>query len=104
MTKQDEPGRDRQKAGTQQRPYREAGHQRAHRPYAVCLYVPGPAWLWVSTTAHSAGFAPLPQAGEVYRRALAAGVPQAEDERLYGRALAADIDLTALEPHTPRLP
>ncbi|GII65374.1 hypothetical protein Skr01_54590 [Sphaerisporangium krabiense] len=57
---------------------------------AVCLHVPGPAWMRVSTmTARPAGSAPLPQVGEVYRRALAAGVPQAEDERLYGRALAA---------------
>ncbi|MFI6295999.1 hypothetical protein ACIBEJ_30695 [Nonomuraea sp. NPDC050790] len=50
---------------------------------AVCLHVPGPAWMRVSATA------PLPRIGEVYRRALAVGVPQAEDERLYGTALAA---------------
>ncbi|WP_143591193.1 phosphotransferase [Thermoactinospora rubra] len=56
---------------------------------AVCLHVPGPAWMRVDLTARCAGSAPLPRVGEVYRRALAAGVPQAEDERLYGRALAA---------------
>ncbi|MFB4286306.1 hypothetical protein ACBI99_01610 [Nonomuraea sp. ATR24] len=50
---------------------------------AVCLYVPGPAWMWVG------GSATLPQVGDVYRRALAVGVPQAEDDRLYGTALAA---------------
>ncbi|GAA0997406.1 hypothetical protein GCM10009555_094900 [Acrocarpospora macrocephala] len=56
---------------------------------AVCLHVPGPAWMQVSTNAGAAGSEPLPQVGEVYRRALAVGVPQAEDERLYGMALAA---------------
>ncbi|MEU4230131.1 hypothetical protein AB0F17_38070 [Nonomuraea sp. NPDC026600] len=56
---------------------------------AVCLYVPGPAWMRVAMSARPAGSTPLPQVGEVYRRALAAGVPQAEDERLYGMALAA---------------
>ncbi|MER5625839.1 hypothetical protein ABT061_32860 [Streptosporangium sp. NPDC002544] len=56
---------------------------------AVCLHVPGPAWMRVSVSAWPAGSTPLPQVGEIYRRALAAGVPQAEDERLYGVALTA---------------
>lgn len=56
---------------------------------AVCLHVPGPAWMWVSMPAQPGGSAPLPQVAETYRRALATGVPQAEDDRLYGVALAA---------------
>ncbi|WP_204286111.1 hypothetical protein [Microbispora amethystogenes] len=35
------------------------------------------------------GGSPPTQVAEIYRRALAAGVPQAEDDRLYGAALAA---------------
>lgn len=48
---------------------------------AVCLYVPGPAWLTVSdpvATGLEAG----------YRRALARGVPEAEDDHLFGFGLA----------------
>ncbi|MCP2356813.1 hypothetical protein HD597_003833 [Nonomuraea thailandensis] len=92
---------------------------------AACLYVPGPAWMWVSASpagAEAAGTPPpagagrlprsaagrLPRAGagrlpqdtgdggaaleelgDVYRRALAAGVPEAEDDRRYGLGLAA---------------
>ncbi|MBA2891150.1 phosphotransferase family protein [Nonomuraea soli] len=44
---------------------------------AVGFHVPGPAWMAVGG------------AGEVYRRALAAGVAQAEDDRVYGEALGA---------------
>ncbi|WP_436764163.1 hypothetical protein [Streptosporangium sp. V21-05] len=47
----------------------------------VCLYVPGPAWLTVSdpvATGLEAG----------YRRALARGVPEADDDRLFGFGLA----------------
>ncbi|WP_440073062.1 hypothetical protein [Streptosporangium sp. OZ121] len=49
---------------------------------AVCLYVPGPAWLTVSdpvATGLEAG----------YRRALARGVPEADDDHLFGFGLAA---------------
>ncbi|SPL98406.1 unnamed protein product [[Actinomadura] parvosata subsp. kistnae] len=49
---------------------------------AVPLHVPGPAWMWVTADA-------LGELGDVYRRALAAGVPQAEDERRYGLGLTA---------------
>ncbi|MEV4106694.1 hypothetical protein [Nonomuraea sp. NPDC049695] len=52
---------------------------------AVCLYVPGPAWMSVGTPAAAAQREPA----DAYRRALAAGVPEAEDERRYGTALAA---------------
>lgn len=48
---------------------------------AVCLYVPGPAWLTVSdpvTTGLETG----------YRRALARGVPEADDDHLFGFGLA----------------
>ncbi|MET7339544.1 hypothetical protein [Nonomuraea sp. NPDC005650] len=45
---------------------------------AVCLYVPGPGWLSVD-----GGM------GEAYRRALAAGVPEAQDDRRFGFGLAA---------------
>ncbi|MEU6787728.1 hypothetical protein ABZ912_51790 [Nonomuraea angiospora] len=45
---------------------------------AVCLYVPGPAWLSVD-----AGM------GAAYRRALAVGVPEAQDDRRFGFGLAA---------------
>ncbi|WP_220448306.1 phosphotransferase [Nonomuraea diastatica] len=45
---------------------------------AVCLHVPGPGW--VSVDAAFAGG---------YRRALVAGVPEAEDDRRYGFGLAA---------------
>ncbi|MEU8383994.1 hypothetical protein, partial [Streptosporangium sp. NPDC048865] len=48
----------------------------------VCLYVPGPAWLTVSD--------PVATGLEtVYRRALAEGVPEAGDDRLFGSGLAA---------------
>ncbi|WP_188191769.1 phosphotransferase [Nonomuraea sp. SYSU D8015] len=46
---------------------------------AVCLHVPGPAWLSVRDD---------PLAAE-YRRALTRGVPEAEDDRRYGFGLAA---------------
>ena len=48
---------------------------------AVCLYVPGPGWICVGD----------PDAGglaDQYRRALARGVPEAQDDRRYGFALA----------------
>jgi hypothetical protein len=49
---------------------------------AVCLYVPGPGWMSVGDPVAS-GLA------DVHRAALAAGVPQAADDRRYGFALAA---------------
>ncbi|MGP3970818.1 hypothetical protein [Streptomyces sp. 6N223] len=49
---------------------------------AVCLHVPGPAWMSVGEPAASG------LAGH-YRRALARGVPEAEDDRRYGLGLAA---------------
>lgn len=49
---------------------------------AVCLYVPGPAWLTVGDPT-TTGLA------DHYRRALARGIPEAEDDRRYGDGLAA---------------
>ncbi|MER5615134.1 hypothetical protein [Streptomyces sp. NPDC002215] len=49
---------------------------------AVCLYVPGPAWLTVDDPT-ATGLA------DQYRRALAHGIPEAEDDRRYGDGLAA---------------
>lgn len=49
---------------------------------AVCLHVPGPRWMSVGDPV-AGGLA------EHYRRALAAGVREAQDDRLYGFALAA---------------
>jgi hypothetical protein len=49
---------------------------------AVCLHVPGPAWISVGGPG-AAGLA------DQYRRALASGVPEAQDDRRYGFALAA---------------
>lgn len=49
---------------------------------AVCLHVPGPRWLSVGDPV-AAGLA------DEYRRALARGVPEAQDDRRYGFALAA---------------
>ncbi|MGH3313067.1 MAG: hypothetical protein ACRDP3_21190 [Streptomyces sp.] len=49
---------------------------------AVCLHVPGPAWMSVGDPI-STGLA------DHYRRALACGVPEAEDDRRYGFGLAA---------------
>ncbi|WP_255951854.1 phosphotransferase [Streptomyces odontomachi] len=49
---------------------------------AVCLHVPGPAWLAVGDPA-AAGLA------DQYRSALAHGIPEAEDDRRYGDGLAA---------------
>ncbi|MEV5554561.1 hypothetical protein AB0L44_12950 [Nonomuraea wenchangensis] len=46
---------------------------------AVCLHVPGPGWLSVAD----------PGPADAYRRALATGVPEAEDDRRYGFGLAA---------------
>ncbi|MGW3349526.1 hypothetical protein ACWDA3_40040 [Nonomuraea rubra] len=65
--------------------YRHALHD------AVCLHVPGPAWMWVTESPGGRGEArgAVENLGEVYRRALAAGVPEAEDERRYGVGLAA---------------
>lgn len=49
---------------------------------AVCLHVPGPGWMTVGDPI-ATGLA------EHYRRALADGVPEAEDDRRYGSGLAA---------------
>lgn len=49
---------------------------------AVCLYVPGPAWMSVGDPVGN-GLA------DEYRRALVAGVPEAADDRRYGFGLAA---------------
>jgi aminoglycoside phosphotransferase (APT) family kinase protein len=49
---------------------------------AVCLHVPGPGWISVGDPG-AAGLA------DQYRRALARGVPEAQDDRRYGFALAA---------------
>jgi hypothetical protein len=49
---------------------------------AVCLHVPGPGWITVGDPG-ATGLA------DQYRRALAGGVPAAEDDRRYGFALAA---------------
>ena len=49
---------------------------------AVCLHVPGPGWISVGDP-DAAGLA------DQYRRALARGVPEAQDDRRYGFALAA---------------
>ncbi|MGW7689057.1 hypothetical protein ACWGMA_09305 [Streptomyces asiaticus] len=49
---------------------------------AVCLYVPGPAWLTVGDPT-TTGLA------DQYRRALALGIPEAEDDQRYGKGLAA---------------
>jgi len=48
---------------------------------AVCLHVPGPGWICVGDPG-AAGLA------DQYRRALARGVPEAQDDRRYGFALA----------------
>lgn len=48
----------------------------------VCLYVPGPQWISVGDPARI-GLA------DEYRQALARGVPQAQEDRLYGFALTA---------------
>ena len=49
---------------------------------AVCLHVPGPGWISVGDPG-AAGLA------DQYRHALARGVPEAQDDRRYGFALAA---------------
>jgi hypothetical protein len=49
---------------------------------AVCLHVPGPGWISVGDPGPT-GLA------DQYRRALARGVPEAQDDRRYGFALAA---------------
>jgi aminoglycoside/choline kinase family phosphotransferase len=49
---------------------------------AVCLHVPGPGWISVGDPG-AAGLA------DHYRRALARGVPEAQDDQRYGFALAA---------------
>jgi Phosphotransferase enzyme family len=49
---------------------------------AVCLHVPGPGWISVGDPG-ATGLA------DQYRRALARGVPEAQDDRRYGFALAA---------------
>ncbi|MGW2082476.1 hypothetical protein ACWCOW_37155 [Streptomyces sp. NPDC001939] len=49
---------------------------------AVCLYVPGPAWLTV-------GDPTTTELADHYRRTLARGIPEAEDDVRYGYGLAA---------------
>lgn len=49
---------------------------------AVCLHVPGPRWI-------SVGDPVADGLAQEYRRALAQGVPEAQDDRLYGFGLAA---------------
>ncbi|MFC4536692.1 hypothetical protein [Sphaerisporangium dianthi] len=56
---------------------------------AVCLHVPGPGWL-------SVGDPVADGLADTYRQALARGVPQAEDDRQYGFALAAACVFFAL--------
>jgi aminoglycoside/choline kinase family phosphotransferase len=56
---------------------------------AVCLHVPGPGWISVGDPG-AAGLA------DQYRRALARGVPEAQDDRRYGFALAAACTSWAL--------
>lgn len=57
---------------------------------AVCLHLPGSAWI---TVAH-----PINAGLEAaYRKALAVGVPEAEDDRLFGRGLAAACLAEALD-------
>jgi aminoglycoside/choline kinase family phosphotransferase len=48
---------------------------------AVCLHVPGPGWI-------SVGDPGADGLADQYRRALARGVPEAQDDRRYGFALA----------------
>jgi hypothetical protein len=60
--------------------FEAAGYGHALRD-AVCLHVPGPRWLSVGDPA-AGGLA------EQYRRALAHGVPEAQEDRRYGFALA----------------
>jgi hypothetical protein len=57
---------------------------------AVCLHVPGPGWLTVGDPV-ALGVA------DSYRSALALGIPQAEDDKLYGFGLAAACAWWALK-------
>ncbi|HEU5331795.1 MAG TPA: hypothetical protein VFU73_03500 [Actinocrinis sp.] len=57
---------------------------------AVCLHVPGPGWLSVGDPV-ALGVA------DCYRSALARGVPQAADDRLYGFGLTAACTWWALQ-------
>jgi Phosphotransferase enzyme family len=57
---------------------------------AVCLHVPGPRWISVGRDPGTGGLA------EHYRRALTRGVPEAQEDRLYGFALAAACTSWAL--------
>lgn len=56
---------------------------------AVCLYVPGPAWMTVGDPA-TTGLA------DHYRHALARGIPEAQDDQRYGHGLAAACTSWAL--------
>ncbi|MFD0351037.1 hypothetical protein ACFQ0M_43425 [Kitasatospora aburaviensis] len=56
---------------------------------AVCLYVPGPAWMTVGEPT-ATGLA------DHYRHALVRGIPEAEDDRRYGHGLAAACTSWAL--------
>jgi aminoglycoside phosphotransferase (APT) family kinase protein len=49
---------------------------------AVCLHVPGPGWIRVGDPGDTS-------LADQYRRALARGMPEAQDDRRYGFALAA---------------
>jgi hypothetical protein len=57
---------------------------------AVCLYVPGPGWISVGDPA-ALGLE------DSYRRALARGIPEAEDDRFYGFGVGAACAWWALQ-------
>jgi aminoglycoside phosphotransferase (APT) family kinase protein len=55
---------------------------------AVCLHVPGPRWLTVGEPVAVGGSTAVDGLADQHRRALAQGVPEAQDDRLYGFGLA----------------
>lgn len=64
--------------------FEAAGYGHALRD-AVCLFVPGPQWLTVGGTSDPI----IRDLREQYRQALSRGIPEAQDDRLYGFGLAA---------------
>lgn len=62
----------------------------------ACLHVPGPRWITMPDPVRS-GYE------ELYRTALAAGIPEAEDDRLFGAGMAAAAVAVAMERAAERI-
>lgn len=63
---------------------------------AACLHVPGPRWITMPDPVRTG-------LEDVHRAALVAGIPEASDDRAFGRAMAAAAIATAIERAAGRI-